>query len=89
MKNNIKIYQVSVRNRVLHKVIAPFRMMRKLRGQQGKWYDEILIVIASDEIEASELVKTGITKRKVLGIPVRKQDNFEREVKIKKIEEVA
>ena len=88
MTIEIKVFRASARNRVLHKAGGSRKWQRRLRGKQGNWYDETLIVVASDESEADDLVKEHIASRQVLGIPKHKLANLEREITIK-IEEIA
>jgi hypothetical protein len=83
MTIEIKVFRASARNRVMHKAGGSRKWQRRLRGKQGNWHDETLIVVASDEMEARELVQEGIASRQVLGIPKHKLGNFEREIKIK------
>ena len=88
MNNKVRLYQASTRNRVFHKVEGSAKRRRFLRGKQGNWFDETSIVVASDETEARELVQKNIASRKVIGKPSYRQDGLDREIQIKKIEEL-
>ena len=89
MNLKLKIFQVSVRNRVRHKGLDPFNPGKPLRGKQGNWFYETVMIVASSESKAKEYIKKHIQSRRVLRKRLNQQNSFVREIQITEIEEKA
>ena len=79
-ETQIKLYEVEWKNRVIDKLKG-----RPIRGQQGRWYYEIAIVIASNRKEIAALIDNKLKSRKILGKPRRDTRRFRREIEITKV----
>ena len=84
----VSLYQVSVRNRVIHKYSRRKGKVKPMRGRQGNWYPETLLVMAHNKLEAEHKVHEEIAPRVVIGIYKYKRPKFTRQIQILKIEEV-
>ena len=60
-----------------------------MRGQQGRWYSETVVVVANNKTDAERMVQEEIAPRLVLGIKKYKRDLYSREIQILDIEVLA
>lgn len=83
---DIIFYEVEVENRV----VKGRNFVRKIKGIQGGWYNELLYFLAESEAEAIEYTKQELSRRRILGIATRRKEraNIRREVRIKRIRRI-
>ncbi len=74
------VFIVEFKNRVIRK-----RSRRRITGTQGQWYHEEKIVIAHDESEIEPLISKKLESRQILGKPLFRLPEYERELKITNI----
>ena len=83
---DVIFYEVEVENRV----VKGRNFVRKIKGTQGRWYNEFLYFLAESEAEAIEYTKQELSRRRILGIATRRKEraNIRREVRIKRIRRI-
>jgi hypothetical protein len=78
------LFEVSVKNRVVKRGTG-----LPITGQQGKWYDEKILVIGENEDEIKKLVHQNIESRRILGKQIFKEIKYTREIKITSVKRIA
>jgi hypothetical protein len=78
-----RLYEVEVKNRVYKKTTG-----RRIRGRQGKYYQETIYFVAQHENEIPYLVEDAIQPRRILGKPKYRIAECERKIKIIKIRRI-
>ena len=73
----VAVYEVSVENRIVNR-----HTRKAIRGKQGRWHDELYLVVASDEMAADVAVIAKVKAKAMLGINKRRATMLERQVNI-------
>lgn len=81
-----KLFEVRSEQRLLRPKGMKFV---RTTGRQGDWREEEMLVIASDEAEARELVKAAIEEKRILGKNAFRRAECKREINILQVRRIA
>ncbi len=81
----MRLFEVCIQNRVVKSKFGG----KRIKGQQGDWYDEKLYYLADSEEEVKKFANKEISRRKIIGVSGRRKKELKREIEILNIRGLA